>query len=232
MGEGTRRVLTEPLVCDFCHREFRGEKRLISHRCLKRERFNQRSNPTTVLALQCYQSFWQQYKRSVSADWDKFESNKMYNDFVSFAAYCQVNNCVNIRDYQFWLIKNNFAIKAWTQDATYEKFLKQWVKNEDPWESIRRSLTTMQKITAERDFELMSFFKLVNNSLICQLITQGRITPWVIYNCDSGKTWLEKINEDQLKLIYGWIDPEIWMHRFHKFLETNDIQRTLKELKL
>jgi hypothetical protein len=47
-------------------------------------------------------------------------------------------------------------------------------------------------------------------------IKDGKISPWLILNCASGKELLGKFNDEQLKMIYNVLDPEHWALRFRR----------------
>ena len=52
-------------------------------------------------------------------------------------------------------------------------------------------------------------------------IKDGKISPWLILNCKSGKEMLSKFNEEQLTMIYHVMDPEHWAMRFKR--QPNDV---------
>ena len=47
-------------------------------------------------------------------------------------------------------------------------------------------------------------------------IKDGKISPWLILNCASGKEMLSKLNNEQLELIYNIINPQHWSMRFKR----------------
>jgi len=52
-------------------------------------------------------------------------------------------------------------------------------------------------------------------------IKDGKISPWLLLNCKSGKDMLSKFNEEQLTMIYHILDPEHWSLRFKR--QRNDV---------
>jgi hypothetical protein len=64
-------------------------------------------------------------------------------------------------------------------------------------------------------------------------IKDGKISPWLILNCKSGKELLSKFNDEQLGMIYHILDPQHWAVRFKR--QTSDVQLVkdvVKESKL
>ena len=52
---------------------------------------------------------------------------------------------------------------------------------------------------------------------ICTHIVNGRVSPWVIFNCETGVAFLGKLNQEQLTIIYPYIDPDFWRQHFVKY---------------
>jgi len=75
-----------------------------------------------------------------------------------------------------------------------------------------------------------NYFRLGATNLICHHISTGRISPWVIYNCDSGIAWLNQINAEQINMLMPWIDPDYWSKKFRDYLaDTEWCKMILKE---
>jgi uroporphyrinogen-III decarboxylase len=53
-------------------------------------------------------------------------------------------------------------------------------------------------------------------------IKDGKISPWLILNCKSGKDMLSKFNDEQLGMIYHIVDPQHWALRFKR--QVKDVQ--------
>ena len=49
------------------------------------------------------------------------------------------------------------------------------------------------------------------------MIANGRISPWLIYCSDSGLSALEKLNPEQIAMVYQWIDPEYWQRKLKDY---------------
>jgi hypothetical protein len=62
------------------------------------------------------------------------------------------------------------------------------------------------------------YFRLVNANRIIHHISGGRISPWIIFNCNSGVDWLGSLTEDQVTSILPWIDPDFWQQKFQDYM--------------
>jgi hypothetical protein len=47
-------------------------------------------------------------------------------------------------------------------------------------------------------------------------VTTGKISPWLLYQSVSGTNFLDKLHEDQVKMIIDYINPEQWALKFRK----------------
>ena len=45
---------------------------------------------------------------------------------------------------------------------------------------------------------------------MCHAVTTGRISPWVIYNCESGQKFLGELTADQVAMIWPYIDSVMY----------------------
>jgi hypothetical protein len=52
---------------------------------------------------------------------------------------------------------------------------------------------------------------------MCYAVTTGRISPWVIYNCESGQKFLGELTADQVAMIWPYIDSDIWQKKFSDY---------------
>jgi hypothetical protein len=60
--------------------------------------------------------------------------------------------------------------------------------------------------------------------------TNGRVSPWIVFNCDTGVDFLDALNDDQIGLILPWIDPEYWQRKFQDYVaDTEWVKQILKD---
>jgi hypothetical protein len=48
-------------------------------------------------------------------------------------------------------------------------------------------------------------------------VTAGRISPWVIYNSESGQKFLGELDATQIAMIWPYIDSDFWMKKFSDY---------------
>ena len=62
----------------------------------------------------------------------------------------------------------------------------------------------------------------------CYAITTGKISPWILYQSESGVHFLETLNPENVKMIVDYIDPEKWALKFHRDPEqTKEVRELL-----
>jgi hypothetical protein len=71
------------------------------------------------------------------------------------------------------------------------------------------------------------YFRLVNENRICYHIMTGRVSPWAVYQSDSGQEFLSKLNDDQAGSIMTMIDPAYWQAKFRDSVEDVDFVRSV-----
>ena len=70
--------------------------------------------------------------------------------------------------------------------------------------------------------------------LVCKFeqsnIKDGKISPWLVLNCASGKAMLKKFNDEQLTAISSIIDPPFWMAKFKRLpADVELVKQVVKE---
>jgi hypothetical protein len=55
-----------------------------------------------------------------------------------------------------------------------------------------------------------------NSNAIAYAVSTGRISAWVLYNCESGQRFLDDLDQE-LPIVWPWIDPEFWQKKFRDY---------------
>jgi hypothetical protein len=73
------------------------------------------------------------------------------------------------------------------------------------------------------------YFRYGNNNRIIHHIVTGRISSWVLFNCNSGVEFLEGLTEDQVGIILPYIDPDYWQRRFKDYMADTEWVKDILE---
>lgn len=178
-----------------------------------------------------FQSFVQFYKKHSSAKntktYDEFIRSPYYSAFVKFGSYCADANVVNVSRFVDWLLAEQISIDNWTSDKVYTKFLIEYLRKEDAFDAIHRSVETTIKLAENENIQSHDLLRYGNINKICYQVTLGKISPWMLYQSNSGIQFLDTLNPDHAKLIIDYIDPEQWALKFKR---EPDLVRQIKEV--
>ena len=214
--------MTDLYTCRYCKKDFRRESTLAVHVCETKHRWQQEKEVGVQLGLKAYLRFYEITQGGAKLkSYENFVSSPYYNAFVKFGRYCQSIRCISFSNFLDWLLKTNKKIDYWSKDSLYSEWLLEYIKREATQDAVERSLKEMVEY-AETHAELKNgfsdYFRYGNANRICYHITTGRISPWVIFNCDSGVRFLEGLREDQVEVIMPYIDPDFWQKKFKDYI--------------
>ena len=199
--------------CTFCDRVFRAERTLLAHVCEQKKRSQERTDPVGQLAFMSYQRFYQLTQGGKERTWDQFAKSAYYLAFMKFARYMRTVDAVNPMLFIDWVIKKQIKLDHWARDTTYNKYLVEDIKTEGADSAIERSFTTMQKWADEQAASFEHYLVYANPNRIVSDLSNGRISPWMMWATKTGREFLGKLNEDQLNAIATVIDPDHWNRR-------------------
>ena len=215
-------------TCDFCNKSFVREKSFMVHMCETKRRVHEKDKQANRIGYQCWLEF---YKRNTNSRKPKpyleFAKSSYYTAFVKFGNYCAEINVINIPRYMDWLLDNQIRIDTWCSDQVYTKYLIYYLKEEDPLDAIARSIESTIKLAEVENIQTNDCLRYGNKNRICHIITTGKISPWLLYQSNSGIEFLESLNEPQQLMIFEYINPELWAVKFKR---NPDNVKQVKEL--
>jgi len=207
--------------CKYCERDFRKESTLAAHLCEPKRRWQQETETGVQFGLRAYLQFYETTQGSAQLkSYTDFVTSPYYNAFVKFGRHLVAIRCINSNSYTAWLLKNNKKLDHWCKDKFYEEWLHEYIRREAVQDALERGLKQMEEY-ANGDSGLASYshyFKYGNHNRICHHITTGRVSPWLVYNCDSGIEFLESISAEHLAIVLPWIDPDYWNRKFKDYV--------------
>ena len=220
--------------CKYCKKEFKKESTLAAHLCEPKRRHQQQNETGVQLGFKAYLRFYELTQGSAKLKtYEDFVASPYYMAFVKFGRYLVAIRCINTGSFIDWLLKNNKKIDYWTKEAFYLEWMREYLKKENVKDALERALKEMQDLAdddSKLNGEFNNYFRLANANRICQHIANGRISPWIVFNCASGVEFLETLNEEQLSMIIEWIDPDYWQRKFKDYMaDTEWTKHILKQ---
>jgi hypothetical protein len=214
--------------CEFCNRTFLRESTIAKHICEYKHRWQEKDKRGNQIGFQGWLHF---YKNNTASEKKRtyldFIKSSYYTAFVKFGSYCVDANVLNVQRYIDWLLKNKIRIDVWNTDSSYTKFLIEYLRSEDPLDAIHRSVETTMNMAVEQKLLAKDLLRYGNKNKICYAVTTGKISPWMLYQCDSGIQFMNTLDQSQVKLIIDYIDPEKWAIKFKRDPE---IVKSVKEI--
>lgn len=228
MKKNLETTQSEKFGCEFCGREFIRESTMFKHLCENKRRWQDRERIGNRLGFQTWVQFYEKHtatkKKRTYLD---FAKSSYYLAFVKFGSYCAEAKVINVSSYVNWLLSEKVRIDSWMQDTNYTKFLISYMKTEDPMDAVARSIENVIEYAKEEKILSKDYFRYGNKNKICYAITTGKISPWMLFQSESGIQFLDKLDNTQQKMIIDYINPEQWAIKFNRNSET---VKTVKEL--
>lgn len=208
---------TAKFSCEFCKREFVRESTVLKHICEYKHRWLEKDRQGNRIG---YQAFIQFYKKNSAAKkertYEEFIKSAYYIAFVKFGSYCAEINAISVPRFLDWLVKNQIKIDTWTSDSVYTNFLIEFLRTEDSMDAIARSVKTILELADREHVQGKDYFRYGNKNNICYAVTTGKISPWILYHSESGKKFLDTLDETQIKMVIEYINPELWAIKFKR----------------
>lgn len=186
--------------------------------CEQKRRHLQKNEKRVQLG---YFAFNQFYKLSTGAKqektYDEFCKSAYYNAFVKFGSFISNVRPLYPERYIDYVVTSGVKIDDWCKNELYEKYALEFILKEDVTTALERSIQTMIEWATENEPAPWNhYFQHVSLSRAVWHIKDGKISPWLILNCKTGKEMLSKFNDEQLNMVYHVINPEHWALRFKR----------------
>jgi hypothetical protein len=214
--------------CEFCKREFARERTLVSHLCEYKQRWLNKDHAGNRLGFHSWLQFYKKNSMSKTKNttYEEFIRSPYYTAFAKFGSYCVDAKVVNVPAYTSWLLQNQIKLDSWHTDTNYTKFLTYHVRTEDAFDAIHRSVETCIRLGRDENIQPHDVLRYGNVNKICHNITTGKISPWLLYQSDSGIRFLETLNPGHVNIVLDYINPEQWALKFHR---EPDLTKQIKE---
>jgi hypothetical protein len=209
---------SKPYVCEYCNTGYTREKTLAVHMCEQKRRHLQKDEKRVQLGFYAFNQF---YKLSAGARKDKtyqeFCKSQYYNAFVKFGSFLNNVKPLYPEKYIDHVVTSGVKLDHWCKEELYEKYAVNLIRKEGVETALERTVMTMMEWAEEQETAPWNhYFYYVSLNRAVWHIKDGKISPWLVLNCKSGKEMLSKFNNEQLEMVYHVMDPEHWAMRFKR----------------
>lgn len=221
-------------ACVHCGNKFSKEKTLVVHMCEQKRRALAKTEKHVVMGYDTYNRF---YRKTQGAKQDKtyedFAKSPYYNAFVKFGSFVSNVNPLYPDRFIDYVVTSGVKLDHWCRDELYEKYVLDLIKVETVETALQRSIGHMMSWAETNKSQWNHYFLYVSLSRATFDIKDGKVSPWLILNCKSGKEMLSKFSDDQLASIGTTIDPQFWMNKFKKLpADVELVRQVVKESNL
>ena len=196
--------------------------------CEKKRRHFQKDERRVQLGYLTFNRFYKLCQRAQKdKTYEEFCDSQYYNAFVKFGSFVSNVRPLYPEKYVDYVVTSGVKLDHWCREEMYEKYALGLIKKEGVQTALERSIITMMEWADENNSQWNHYFNYVSLNRAIYHIKDGKVSPWLILNCKSGKQMMGKFNDEQLEIIYNVMDPQHWARRFQK--QVNDVE-TVKEV--
>lgn len=202
-------------TCQYCKKAFMKESSLAVHSCESRRRRMEKDEAGVRLGFQAYIKFYELTQGSAKLKtFDDFADSPYYKAFVKFGRYCVDIRAINPARFTEWVLKQNKKLDHWAKDSVYTEYLMDYLKIENVNDALARAMEFGIDWSEKHGHPAEDCLRYGNSNTMAYAISTGRISSWIIYNCESGQKFLSELDATQIAMVWPYIDADFWMRKF------------------
>ena len=186
--------------------------------CEKKRRALQKDERRVRYGFYAFQIFYEISMNTKNAKtYEEFCNSPYYNAFVKFGSFISNVKPLYPEKYIDYVVRSGVKLDHWCKEEMYEKYAVELIRKEGVETALERSVQTMLEWASENEPAPWNhYFQHVSLNRAVWHIKDGKISPWLVLNCKSGKDMLSKFNDEQFTMVYHVMDPEHWAMRFKR----------------
>jgi hypothetical protein len=196
--------------------------------CEQKRRHLAKNEKHVQLAYQTYDKFYKlSQKNDKTKTYEEFAQSPYYNAFVKFGSFLSNVNPLYPEKYIDYVVTSGVKLDHWCRESLYEEYVLHLIKNEPVEVALQRSIMHMNEWANTHDSVYNHYFLYVSTNRATFDIRDGKISPWILLNSDTGKKLLSTLNDEQLVSIGSTIDPDFWFKKFRTMPDDADFARQI-----
>ena len=194
------------------------ESSLAVHSCEPRRRRMEREEAGVRLGFQSYIKFYELTQGSAKLKtFDDFADSPYYRAFVKFGRHCVAIRAINPARFVEWVLKQNKKLDYWCKDAVYTEYLMDYLRVENVSDALARAMEFGIDWADTSGHPAEDCLRYGNSNTMTYAVSVGRISPWIIYNCESGQKFLSELDPTQIAMVWPYIDTDFWQRKFKDY---------------
>lgn len=183
--------------------------------CEPKRRRQEQNERGVQIGFNAYLRFYEITQGSaVTKTFDDFAQSPYYRAFVTFGRYCVNIRAISPEHYVKWLLDHHKKIDRWARDSYYDEYLSERLLQEPVEQALSRGIEFALAWAEEHNSRPQDFLRYGNTNRVLYAISTGRVSAWIIYNCDSGQKFLHGLDADAVVGIWPYIDSDRWQRKF------------------
>jgi len=176
-----------------------------------------RDEPASQFAFEAYKKFYQLSQGPGIKTWMQFCESPYYTAFVKFGRHVRAINAINPALFADWVIKKKTdKLDHWCSEDIYNEYLVQLIYNESAESAIERSFYTMQDWGDQQGISLEQYFFHAGPNRLTRDITNGAISPWLLYGTTMGQKALSELSDEQMAYVIPFVEPNVWTSKLRQ----------------
>jgi hypothetical protein len=210
------------------------EKTLAVHICEKKRRYLAKDEKHVHIGYQTFVAFYQlTQKAGGNKTYDEFARSPYYNAMVKFGSFVSNVNPLYPQKFIEWVVRSGVKLDHWCRDELYEKYVVELIHTEGVETALERSIAHMESWAKDNNSVWNHYFRYVSTNRAVYDIKDGKVSPWLLLNCKTGKEMLANFRDDQLSAISTIIDPQVWVKKFkNRKFDLDFVKQLVKEAAL
>jgi hypothetical protein len=194
------------------------EASLAVHSCEPRRRRQEKDEAGVRLGFQAYIKFYELTQGSAKLKtFDDFADSPYYRAFVKFGRYCVDIRAINPARFVEWVLKQNKKLDHWAKDSVYTEYLQEYLRVENVNDALARAMEFGIDWSEKSGHPAEDCLRYGNSNSMVYAVSTGRISAWIIYNCESGQKFLSELDTAQIAMIWPYIDADHWQRKFKDY---------------
>ncbi|UYL05008.1 hypothetical protein DIDNDMLP_00017 [Klebsiella phage KP13-7] len=226
-----KKIKKEEYVCYFCDKKFKRENTILTHKCVKRDRYNNRESRLMREALRIYLLFMKINHLPLKKDVEPlmyFIKSLYFNDFYDFANYILNNDILEKERFLNHIMTSGMSVQKWTTHAVLEEWVLHVLKYEHPERGVERSIMAIVEWSELTSNEWTTFFDNVSPARFIAWVESGKISPWLLWTVPPEvlRKITDRLSDSELEYIVKYIDPT-----YYQIKSINPYQVSVQKLK-
>jgi hypothetical protein len=109
----------------------------------------------------------------------------------------------------------------------YTEYLTEYLRTENINDALARAIEFGISWSEETGHPVEDCLRYGNTNAMVYAVTTGRLSAWVLYNCESGQRFLGDLDATQIAMTWPYIDSEIWHKKFADYVADQEYAKNI-----